>query len=152
MSQFHNKLNFHKEKNNRLAIEREFIDTELKNKELELLSTTTYIEQRNNNLRNLRDNLNAASDFDSNKSTICFSVPNSSGSLAKILTFLASNKLNLTKIQSHPKLGKNWEYFFYLDLLFDNISNYKNMLAKLKGMVTDLMVLGIYKNGIKHTL
>ena len=61
--------NFLKEKNNRLAIEREFIDTELKNKELELLSTTTYIEQRNNNLRNLRDNLDAASDVDSNKST-----------------------------------------------------------------------------------
>ena len=62
--------NFLKEKNNRLAIEREFIDTELKNKELELLSTATYIEQRNNNLRNLRDNLNTASDVDSNKSTI----------------------------------------------------------------------------------
>ena len=62
--------NYHKEKNNRLAIEREFIDTELKNKELELLSTATYIEQRNNNLRNLRDNLNAASDSNSNKSTI----------------------------------------------------------------------------------
>jgi DNA-binding CsgD family transcriptional regulator len=62
--------NFHKEKNNRLAIERELIDTELKNKELELLSTATYIEQRNNNLRNLRDNLNIASDGDFNKSTI----------------------------------------------------------------------------------
>ena len=47
----------------------EFIDTELKNKELELLTTATYIEQRNHNLRNLRDNLDAASDIDSNKST-----------------------------------------------------------------------------------
>ena len=62
--------NFHKEKNNRLAIERELIDTELKNKELELLSTATYIEQRNNNLRNLRDNLNTALEGDFNKSTI----------------------------------------------------------------------------------
>ncbi len=62
--------NFHKEKNNRLAIERELMDSELKNKELELLSTTTFIEQRNNNLRNLRDNLNTASDVESNKSTI----------------------------------------------------------------------------------
>ena len=47
------RFNFQKEKNNRLALEREFIDTELKNKELELLSTATYIEQRNNNLKNL---------------------------------------------------------------------------------------------------
>ena len=61
---------FLKEKNNRLAIEREFIDTELKNKELELLSTATYIEQRNNNLRNLRDNLNTAVNDDPDKSII----------------------------------------------------------------------------------
>lgn len=63
------RFKFQEEQGNRLAIEREFIDTELKNKELELLSTVTYIEQRNNNLRNLRDNLNTASDVDSNKST-----------------------------------------------------------------------------------
>ena len=62
------RFNFQKEKNNRLALEREFIDTELKNKELELLSTVTYIEQRDNNLRNLRDNLNLAANNDSNKS------------------------------------------------------------------------------------
>ena len=46
------------------------MNSELKNKELELLSPTTYIAQRNNNLRNLRDNLNTASDVESNKSTI----------------------------------------------------------------------------------
>jgi tetratricopeptide (TPR) repeat protein/DNA-binding CsgD family transcriptional regulator len=62
------RFKFQKEKNNRLALEREFIDTELKNKELELLSTVTYIEQRDNNLRNLRDNLNLAANNDSNKS------------------------------------------------------------------------------------
>lgn len=62
------RFKFQKEKNNRLALEREFIDTELKNKELELLSTATYIEQRDNNLRNLRDNLNLAANDDSNKS------------------------------------------------------------------------------------
>ena len=80
------RFNFQKEKNNRLALEREFIDTELKNKELELLSTATYIEQRNNNLRNLRDNLNIATNNDSNKSKVNqFSTPKLTKELDSII-------------------------------------------------------------------
>ena len=80
------RFNFQKEKNNRLALEREFIDTELKNKELELLSTATYIEQRNNNLRNLRDNLNLATNNDSNKSKVNqFSTPKLTKELDSII-------------------------------------------------------------------
>ena len=80
------RFNFQKEKNNRLALEREFIDTELKNKELELLSTATYIEQRNNNLRNLRDNLNLATNNDSNKSKVNqFSAPKLTKELDSII-------------------------------------------------------------------
>lgn len=80
------RFKFQKEKNNRLALEREFIDTELKNKELELLSTATYIEQRNNNLRNLRDNLNLAANDDSNKSKIKeFSTPKLTKELDSII-------------------------------------------------------------------
>ena len=50
-------INFQKEKNKRLAIQKELINTELKNKQLELIGTTSYIEQRNSYLENLRDNL-----------------------------------------------------------------------------------------------
>ena len=50
-------INFQKEKNKRLAIQKELINTELKNKQLELIGTTSYIEQRNSYLENLRDSL-----------------------------------------------------------------------------------------------
>ena len=50
-------INFQKEKNKRLAVQKELINTELKNKQLELIGTTSYIEQRNSYLENLRDNL-----------------------------------------------------------------------------------------------
>ena len=50
-------INFQKEKNKRLAVQKELINTELKNKQLELIATTSYIEQRNSYLENLRDNL-----------------------------------------------------------------------------------------------
>ena len=54
-------INFQKEKNKRLAVQKELINTELKNKQLELIGTTSYIEQRNTYLENLRDNLKSKS-------------------------------------------------------------------------------------------
>ena len=87
-----------------------------------------------------------------NKATLCFSVSNTTGSLAKVLTFLAENQMNLTKIQSHPKLGKNWEYFFYIDLLFSDYKKYLIVIEQLLEYVTELSILGAYKNGITNEL
>ena len=87
-----------------------------------------------------------------NKATLCFSVSNTTGSLAKVLTFLAENQMNLTKIQSHPKLGKNWDYFFYIDLLFSDYKKYLTVIEQLKEYVTELSILGAYKNGITNEL
>ena len=70
------KINFQKEKNKRLAIQKELINTELKNKQLELIGTTSYIEQRNSYLKNLRDSLKnksiaeQSSDFESKDSNL----------------------------------------------------------------------------------
>ena len=87
-----------------------------------------------------------------NKATLCFSVSNTTGSLAKVLTFLAENQMNLTKIQSHPKLGKNWEYFFYIDLLFNDYNKYLKVIDQMDKYVTELSILGAYKNGITNSL
>lgn len=87
-----------------------------------------------------------------NKATICFSVSNSTGSLAKALTFLAENEMNLTKIQSHPKLGEKWEYFFYIDLLFNDYQKYLNVIENINNYVTEVSVLGTYKNGITNSI
>ncbi len=89
---------------------------------------------------------------DNNKASICFTIDHSTGSLAKILTFLSEKNLNLTKIQSNPRLGKEWEYFFYVDLLFDDIKSYISSMKELKPMVTELILLGTYKDGIKNKL
>lgn len=91
-------------------------------------------------------------DRTSNKASICFTIDHSTGSLAKILTFLSERKLNLTKIQSNPRLGKVWEYFFYVDLLFDDIQSYFKTMEELKPMVTELILLGTYKDGINNKL
>ncbi|MDG2343926.1 MAG: prephenate dehydratase [Flavobacteriales bacterium] len=87
-----------------------------------------------------------------NKASICFTIDHSTGSLAKVLTFLSERNLNLTKIQSNPRLGKEWEYFFYVDLLFNDMDTYLRSMDELKPMVSELVLLGTYKDGIKNKL
>jgi len=49
-----------------------------------------------------------------NKSSIVFSLPHEEGSLSKVLTILSFYSINLTKIQSLPIIGHEWEYMFYV--------------------------------------
>ncbi len=82
-----------------------------------------------------------------NKASICFHLGHAVGSLAKVLTLLASEDLNLVKIQSLPIVGKEWTYFFHLDMEFNNFYNYKNGLEKIKPFINDLQILGEYEKG-----
>ena len=52
---------------------------------------------------------------DANKISLCFSLPHVTGSLSSVLQRFAMAGLNLTKIESRPLPGKNFEYDFYLD-------------------------------------
>lgn len=84
----------------------------------------------------------------SNKATICFSVKHNIGSLSEALACLAVNKINLTKIQSFPEMGKTWEYFFYVDILFGNENEFQSAFMQLKKMVNELYCLGKYENNL----
>ena len=50
------------------------------------------------------------------KVSICFEVPHASGTLYNILSHIIFNNLSMTKIESRPIEGRNWEYRFFLDL------------------------------------
>ena len=49
------------------------------------------------------------------KASIVFALPHEEGSLSHVLSVLSFYKLNLTKIQSLPIIGHEWEYLFYVD-------------------------------------
>jgi prephenate dehydratase len=91
------------------------------------------------------NDLNESSDI--NKATICFTLPHQAGSLSQVLSVLAYYRINLSKIQSLPVVGKEWEYFFYLDILFDDISMYKKALSAINPLIDQLQILGEYKSG-----
>jgi prephenate dehydratase len=79
-----------------------------------------------------------------NKSSICFTLPHTPGSLAHILTILSFYDMNLTRIQSLPIPGKSWQYFFYADIKFDNYDRYQQALSAIRPLIEDLDILGEY--------
>jgi prephenate dehydratase len=84
---------------------------------------------------------------DGNKTSVCFSVGHQPGSLANVLVKLAELDINLTKIQSVPRLNGSWEYMFYLDLELPDNSNIETIQNELNEYTRDLEVLGLYKKG-----
>ncbi len=83
------------------------------------------------------------------KASLCFSLPHQKGSLSQVLSVLAFYDLNLTKIQSMPIVGKEFQYFFYVDISFDSYERYKQGLSAITPLVTDLKILGEYKYSIE---
>jgi len=79
------------------------------------------------------------------KISICFEIPHESGSLYHMLSHFIYNNLNLTKIESRPIEGRNWEYRFFMD--FDgNLaqSSVKNALRGLREETRNMKILGNY--------
>ena len=82
-----------------------------------------------------------------NKVSICFSTGHKPGSLAKVLVKLAELEINLSKIQSVPRLNGEWEYMFYLDLELSKNTNSEVIKRVLKEYTSNLEVLGVYFKG-----
>ncbi|MCK4922345.1 MAG: prephenate dehydratase [Bacteroidales bacterium] len=82
-----------------------------------------------------------------NKTSIQFALSHKSGSLTKVLSILSYYDQNLTKIQSMPIVGKEWEYQFYVDLMFDDYNYHKKALDAISPFTSELEILGIYTKG-----
>ncbi|WP_085536538.1 prephenate dehydratase [Massilibacteroides vaginae] len=84
---------------------------------------------------------------DKNKSSLVFALPHSSGSLSKVLSVLSFYDMNLSKIQSLPIIGREWEYLFYIDLTFTDYTRYKQALDAIRPLTKDFKILGEYEEG-----
>ena len=80
------------------------------------------------------------------KVSLCFTLPHKAGSLAQVLTILSFYDMNLTRIQSLPIPGREWQYFFYVDIKFDSYKRYVQALSAVRPLMEDLKVLGEYKS------
>ena len=84
---------------------------------------------------------------ESDKSSIVFTLPHSEGSLSQVLSILSFYRINLTKIQSLPIIGHEWEYMFYIDLKYDDYTRYRQSIEAIRPLISKLKILGEYKDG-----
>lgn len=84
---------------------------------------------------------------DANKASVNFHTDHSKGSLARVLTRIADLGVNLSKLQSFPIPGSDWQYSFHADMEFDSVDQFEKVISQIKPVTEDLKVYGVYKKG-----
>jgi prephenate dehydratase len=64
-----------------------------------------------------------------------------------VLVKLAEKDINLSKIQSVPRLSGEWQYMFYCDLELSKNTNSDVIQRVLRDHTSNLEILGVYYKG-----
>jgi prephenate dehydratase len=81
------------------------------------------------------------------KASVNFHTDHSRGSLARVLTKIADGGINLSKLQSFPIPGSDWEYSFHADMEFETLEQFNRVIESIRPMTAALKVYGIYGKG-----
>ncbi|HET6256893.1 MAG TPA: prephenate dehydratase [Puia sp.] len=81
------------------------------------------------------------------KASVNFHTDHTRGSLARVLTKIADGGINLSKLQSFPIPGSEWEYSFHADMEFEDIGQFESVIEAMRPVTADLKIYGIYKKG-----
>jgi len=88
---------------------------------------------------------------DADKISIAFEISHESGSLYEMLSHFIYNNLNMTKIESRPIEGRNWEYRFFLDFIGKlGEPAVKNALRGIDEEAISFKILGNYTSLIAN--
>jgi len=81
-----------------------------------------------------------------NKITVIFKVKHEPGSLVKVLQAVAQEKGNMSKIESRPVPGSDWEYLFWIDVEIPegSITVFETLFQK---ETLSYRMVGIYEKG-----
>lgn len=115
--------------------------------DLEILAPE--IQTINNNMTRfviIKKEKEFADENEISRASIKFELDHKRGSLAAVLNVMSDCKLNLTKIQSLPKIETPWKYSFFVDVTFDKYEDFAKSKALLTIMAEYFKVLGEYKN------
>src|ERR1700722_8432637 len=81
------------------------------------------------------------------KASVNFHTDHSRGSLTRVLTKIADGGINLSKLQSFPIPGSDWEYSFHADMEFETMEQFNNVIENIKAITAGLKIYGVYKKG-----
>lgn len=79
-----------------------------------------------------------------NKASLAFTLSHEQGSLSRVLSIFSFYNINLTKIQSLPIIGREWEYMFYIDIEYDDYQRYQQSINAVMPLTSDFKNLGEY--------
>lgn len=85
---------------------------------------------------------------EANKASVNFHTDHSRGSLAKVLTVIAQNNINLSKLQSVPIPGTDFKYSFHADLEFESLDQFDTTVKNIRDITKEIKIYGIYKKGL----
>ena len=114
--------------------------------DLEIIKENIQTIKKNQTRFVVLQNIRSSENKNINKASLKFELDHKRGSLATILNVLSDCKLNLTKIQSMPKIQTPWRYSFFVDVTFDNKEHYFKAKSIVEIMAKEFKVLGEYKN------
>ena len=84
------------------------------------------------------------------KANIVFSLPHEEGSLSQVLSIFTFYRINLTKIQSLPIIGREWEYMFYVDVTYNDYTRFRQSIDAVRPLTKELTILGEYRAFESH--
>lgn len=105
-------------------------------------------DQENNYTRFLVLKREAAPVPDADKASVSFRLDHKTGSLAKVLNLIAAGGLNISKLQSFPVPDSEFQYYFIVDLEFEQMMQLEQVLTAIKTHTHTLIIKGIYKKSI----
>jgi prephenate dehydratase len=79
-----------------------------------------------------------------NKASLKFELAHKRGSLATVLNVMSDCNVNLTKIQSMPKIESPWSYSFFVDVTFNALKDFTKAEQLLQLIAKEYKLLGIY--------
>lgn len=82
------------------------------------------------------------------KASLKFELESKRGSLVSVLNILRDFNLDMTKIQSMPIIEFPWKYSFFIDVTFEDYSEFQKAMDILEVMTERLTILGTYKNSL----
>ncbi|WP_194850024.1 prephenate dehydratase [Nonlabens antarcticus] len=112
--------------------------------DLEIIATDIQ-EVENNVTRFVVVERNQQNTEHANKATINFVSSHEAGALARILTIISAQRINLSKILSIPIIEKPFLYSFVADLEFDDLDQWSAAKQQIQPYIMELNVLGLYK-------
>jgi prephenate dehydratase len=81
------------------------------------------------------------------KASLSFHTDHSKGSLARVLTKIAEDDINLSKLQSFPIPDTDFKYSFHVDMEFHSIDQFEKVIEDIKPITEHLKIYGVYKRG-----